>query len=224
MAAKYDLYPTPQPKDKQQETKYHARLVVGRTFTNQDIALEISKRCTIRKAESLAVLEEMAEILCETLKEGHAVKLDGIGTFRISAKSPTVVSKRAIRGESVKFGGVVFRAEKRLLKQLNGVKFRRVARSRNSVELSEIEIDGLLMEYFKDHECITTKEMQMLCGLSRHTALRRLKARVEAGTMTHPGPFRAPLYFPVPGNYGVSVNSALQNQGSSLQTSDNQEE
>ena len=69
-----------------------------------------------------------------------------------------------------------------------------------------IEIDGLLTEYFKDHAYITTKEMQYLCGLSNHTALRRLKQRVEEGRMTHPGHIRSAFYFPVPGNYGVSVD------------------
>lgn len=53
---------------------------------------------------------------------------------------------------------------------------------------------------------ITTKELQSLCGLSNHTALRRLKERVKAGKMTHPGNRYSAFYFPVPGNYGISRN------------------
>ena len=205
MAAKYDFFPTPQPKDKQPKERYHARLVVERTFTNKDIAEEISNRSTIRKAEALAVLDEMADFFLQKLGEGHAVKLAGIGTFRIRAKSPAVRSKKEVRAESIKFDGVVFRAEKKLTKRLEATKFQKVTYSNTSADISEIEIDGRLMEYFKDHTYITTKEMQMLCGLSKHTALRRLKERVEAGQLTHPGPLRSAFYFPVPGNYGVSV-------------------
>ena len=205
MAAKYDFFPTPQPKNKQPKERYHARLVVERTFTNKDIAEEISKRSTIRRAEAMAVLDEMADFFLQKLGEGHAVKLAGIGTFRIRGKSPAVRSKKEVRAESIKFDGVVFRAEKKLTKRLEATKFQKVTYSKTSTDISEIEIDGRLMEYFKDHTYITTKEMQILCGLSKHTALRRLKERVEAGQLTHPGPLRSAFYFPVPGNYGVSV-------------------
>ena len=65
---------------------------------------------------------------------------------------------------------------------------------------------GIMTEYFKDHQYITTKDLQYLSGLSNHTALRRLKERVEAGKMTHPGHRYSAFYFPVPGNYGISTD------------------
>lgn len=217
MTAKYDFYLTPQPKEKQEKTKYHARVVIDRTLGNQEIATEISKRCTINKAEAMAVMDEMQEIFRQMLAEGHAIKLEGIGTFRISAKSPTITSKNEIRAESIKFGGVVYRPEKKLLRRLGSTKFQKVMYSKTSVDISDIEIDGLLTEYFKDHTYITTKELQYLCGLSNHTALRRLKERVKEGRMTHPGHRHSAFYFPIPGNFGISTNSnpesALQNPG-----------
>ena len=215
MTAKYDFFLTPQPKEKQEKTKYHARVVIDRTLGNQEIATEISKRCTINKAEAMAVMDEMQEIFRQMLAEGHAIKLEGIGTFRISAKSPTITSKNEIRAESIKFGGVVYRPEKKLLRRLGSTKFQKVMYSKTSVDISDIEIDGLLTEYFKDHTYITTKELQYLCGLSNHTALRRLKERVKEGRMTHPGHRHSAFYFPVAGNFGISTNSnpesALQN-------------
>ena len=205
MAVKYDFFLTPQPKEKQENVKYHARTVVESTLTNKDIADEISRRCTIRKAEAMAVLEEVADIFLEKLSEGHAIQLKGIGTFHISAKSPSVSSKKEVRAESIECGGVVYRAEKKLLRQLGNTKFQKVSCSQTSVELGDIELDGILTEYFKDHPYITTKELQDLSGLSNHTALRRLKERVKAGKMTHPGHRYSAFYFPVPGNYGISI-------------------
>ena len=217
MTAKYDFFLTPQPKEKQEKTKYHARVVIDRTLGNQEIATEISKRCTINKAEAMAVMDEMQEIFRQMLAEGHAIKLEGIGTFRISAKSPAITSKNEIRAESIKFGGVVYRPEKKLLRRLGSTKFQKVMYSKTSVDISDIEIDDLLTEYFKDHTYITTKELQYLCGLSNHTALRRLKERVKEGRMTHPGHRHSAFYFPIPGNFGISTNSnpesALQNPG-----------
>ena len=206
MTAKYDFFLTPQPKEKQHKVRFHARIVVNETLDNKDIATEISKRCTINKAEAMAVMDEMQEIFRQKLAEGHAIKLEGIGTFRISAKSPSVRTKNEVRAESIKFGGVVFRPEKKLLRKLSATKFQKVTYSQTSTEISNTEIDGLLTVYFKDHAYITTKEMQHLCGLSNHTALRRLKERVAEGKLTHPGHLRSAFYFPVSGNYGVNGN------------------
>ena len=154
----------------------------------------------------MAVMDEMAEIFRQKLAEGHAIKIEGIGTFHISAKSPSVRSKKEVRAESIKCGGVVYRAEKKLLRQLSGTKFQKVMYSKTSLETSEIELDGILTEHFKDHPYITTKELQYLSGLSNHTALRRLKERVKEGRMTHPGHRYSAFYFPVPGNYGISTD------------------
>ncbi len=219
MPVKYDFFLTPQPKEKQQKVRYHARTVVDSTWNNKDIALEISKRCTIRKAEAEAVMQEMSEIFLQKLAEGHAIKLEGIGTFRISAKSPSVRTKKEVRAESIKFGGVVFRPEKKLLRQLSGTKFQKVMYSQTSLEVSDIELDGILTEHFKDHAYITTKELQYISGLSNHTALRRLKQRVEEGRMTHPGHRFSAFYFPVPGNFGISRD---ENTDAALQSSDNE--
>lgn len=219
MPVKYDFFLTPQPKEKQQKVRYHARVVVERTLDNKDIATEISKRCTINKAEAMAVMDEMAEIFLQKLGEGHAIKLEGIGTFRISAKSPSVRAKNEVRAESIKFGGVVFRAEKKLLRRLSNTKFQKVMYSQTSLEVSDIELDGLLTMHFKDHPYITTKELQLLSGLSNHTALRRLKQRVKEGRMTHPGHRYSAFYFPVPGNFGISRDV---NTDAALQPSDNE--
>ena len=206
MAVKYDFFLTPQPKEKQQKVRYHARTVVDRTFSNKDIATEISKRCTINKAEAMAVMDEMADIFLQKLSEGHAIKLEGIGTFHISAKSPSVRTKKEIRAESIQCGGIVYRAEKKLLRKLSATKFQKVAYSKTSLDVSDIDLDNILMNHFKEHPYITTKELQDLSGLSNHTALRRLKERVEAGKMTHPGHRYSGFYFPVPGNYGTSTD------------------
>ena len=73
MPVKYDFFLTPQPKEKQQKVRYHARTVVESTLGNKDIATEISKRCTINRAEAMAVMDEMAEIFRQKLMEGHAI-------------------------------------------------------------------------------------------------------------------------------------------------------
>ena len=205
MAALYDLFRTPQPKG-EEKVRYHARSVVTGKMNTRDLIQGITKRSAFKEGIVAGVLMALEEVLCDSLAEGKSVQLDGVGAFRISAKSPSVRDRHEIRAESIRLKGVVYTADRKLLKKLKGVKFVRTKYSRCSEEISEMEIDGLLMEFFKEHDYITTKEMQQLCGLSNATALRRLQERVKAGTLTHPGHLRAPFYFPVPGHYGVSRN------------------
>lgn len=203
MAAKYDFFPTPLRKD-DKEVKYHARLVTDGKLTTKDIARKIAGRCTIKESDVMGVFIALEDILCHSLGEGKIVHLDGVGSFRISAKSPTVKDKHEVRAESIEFKNIVYTPEKQLLRKLSATRFERVKYTHCSAELSGIEIDGLLMEYFKDHAYITTKAMRTLCGLSYATALRRLQERVKEGRLEHPGYLRSPFYFPVPGHFGVS--------------------
>lgn len=203
MAALYDLFRTPQPKD-EKKVRYHARSVVTGKVSTRDLVRTIAGRSAFKEGVVTGVLMALEDALRDALAEGKSVQLDGVGAFRISAKSPSVRDRHEVRAGSIEFKGVVYKADKKLLKKLSTTKFMRTKYSQCSADLSEIEIDGLLMEYFKEHDYITTKELEQLCGLSNATALRRLKDRVKEGRLTHPGHRRAPFYFPVPGNYGVS--------------------
>ena len=203
MAALYDLFRTPQPKG-DEKVRYHARSVVTGKMTTRDLIQDIARRSAFKEGVVTGVLISLEEALKDALADGKSVQLDGIGAFRISAKSPSVSDRHEINAKSIKLKGVVYKADSSLLKKLSDTKFSRTKYSKCSGEISEIEIDGLLVEYFKEHDYITTKEMQQLCKLSNATALRRLQARVKEGKLSHPGHLRAPFYFPVPGNYGVS--------------------
>ena len=184
--------------------KYHARLVTDGKLTTKDIARKIAGRCTIKESDVMGVFIALEDILRSSLGEGKIVHLDGVGSFRISAKSPTVKDKHEIRAESIEFKNIVYTPEKQLLRKLSDTRFERVKYTRCSAELSGIEIDGLLTDYFKDHAYITTTAMRTLCGLSYATALRRLQERVKEGRLEHPGYLRSPFYFPVPGHFGIS--------------------
>ena len=203
MAALYDLFRTPQPQDKK-KVRYHARSVVTGKVDTQDLVRIIAQRSAFKESVVTGVLVGLKDVLSELLADGKSIQLDGVGAFRISAKSPSVRDRHEIRSESIEFKGVVYKADKKLLRKLSATKFLRTKDSHCSEDISEIEIYGVLKEYFKEHDYITTKELEQLCGLSNATALRRLKDRVKEGKLTHPGHLRAPFYFPVPGNYGVS--------------------
>ncbi|MDD3038236.1 HU family DNA-binding protein [Bacteroides sp.] len=205
MSALYDFFLTPQPKDSNKK-RYHARLVVRDTMTLEDIAKIIESRSSLRKGDVIGSFIEFANIFKEELSNGNSIHIEGVGSFRIKAESPEVRSPKEMRAEHIRCAGVVFTPEKELLRELKATTFEKVRETRRSQELSDIEIDGKLAEFFKDHDYITTRQLCALCGLRKATALRRLQKRVEEGRLTHPGYLRSPFYFPVPGWFGVSRN------------------
>ncbi|SHF30024.1 DNA-binding protein, histone-like, putative [Bacteroides faecichinchillae] len=205
MSALYDFFLTPQPKDSNKK-RYHARLVVRDTITLEDIAGIIESRSSLRKGDVIGSFIEFANVFKDELSNGNSIHIEGVGSFRIKAESPEVRSPKEIRAEHIRCAGVVFTPEKELLRKLKATTFEKVRETRRSQELSDIEIDGKLAEFFKDHDYITTRQLCALCGLRKATSLRRLQKRVEEGRMTHPGYLRSPFYFPVPGWFGVSRN------------------
>lgn len=205
MKALYDFFLTPQPKDSN-KTRYHARLVVRDTVTLEDIAEVIESRSTLRQSDVRGAFLEFANIFRQELSNGNSIHIEGVGSFRIKAESPEVRSPKEIRAENIHCNGVVFTPEKELLRELKVTSFEKVSVSHRSQELSDIEIDGKLAEFFKDNACITTRQLCSLCGLRKATALRRLQKRVDEGRLTHPGYLRSPFYFPVAGWFGVSKN------------------
>ena len=156
MTALYDLFRTPQPKG-EEKVRYHARSVVTGKMSTQDLIHTIARRNAFKEGIVTGVLIALEEVILDALAEGKSVQLDGIGAFRISAKSPSVRDKHEIRAESIEFKGVVYKADNKLLRKLKGIKFLRTKHSKCSDDISEIEIDGLLTDYFKEHDCITTK-------------------------------------------------------------------
>ncbi len=213
MNAQYDFFPTPQPKGSNKK-RFHARLVVGEHVTTDEVVKLISTRCSLSQGDVRATLTELSEVLEWEIKDGNSVCLDGIGTFRGSAKSPSVRSVKEIRAESIRFGGIVYRPDTRLEKRLMGMKFQKAASSHRSELLTDVEIDGLLADYFQDHESITTRAMSALCGLRLSTALRRLKQRVAEGRLRHPGYRQAPFYYPVSGCYPVYRHTGEEGESS----------
>lgn len=113
-----------------------------------------------------------------------------------------VKEKDDVRAESIHFKSIAFTPEKQLRKQLSNTKFVRSEHGDHTLKHSEIELMGILTDYFKDHDYITRYDLEHVCGMTRSTAYRRLKVWIgEKKLKKIP---RIDAYAPVPGNFGVS--------------------
>ena len=81
-----------------------------------------------------------------------------------------------VRAESIRFKSVVYKSEKAICGKLEGLKFIRSERGGHTKNYSDIELMGILSDYFKYNSYITRLELERVCGMTRSTAYRRIKS------------------------------------------------
>ena len=113
-----------------------------------------------------------------------------------------------ILGESLREGKVRFRPDSNLKGHFVGVRANQSKYVRHSEKVSEVEIDMLLKEYFAEHQMMTRRDFQEVCGLARTTAKMQLVRLRGEGKLVNIGLRNQPMYVPAPGYYGVSRDAA----------------
>lgn len=69
---------------------WYAHAVSSDVVGIKELALRISNRCTVTEPDILAVISALVFEMNQVLKSGSRVKIDGLGTFRVSFHSQGV--------------------------------------------------------------------------------------------------------------------------------------
>ena len=67
--------------------KWFGRAIHIGTLETSDIADVIQRNCSMKKSDVLAVLNELTEVVQDNLQNSYAVKLNGLGTFKLGISS-----------------------------------------------------------------------------------------------------------------------------------------
>lgn len=206
---KFDVYANPNAKNEEDDKFYHVRVAGSKTVDFEEVLEDMSSRSTVTSTDIVAVLDGLSHTLIRTLKNGNRIHIKGLGYFSVSITAPQTNKPKTITRKKVSVKGIDFRPEKELLEKLKATaQFEYVKEKNHSQDYSDIEIQGILTEYFKDHRSITRTTFQNICGLTRSTAVRRLKTFT---TTTYPmlineGVKNAPVYVPAKGFFGRSFD------------------
>lgn len=207
MAVKFELYKTPMPEEKKNKMRYHARTISYGTVETEDLVYRIHSRCTLNPSDIIATLEEVKYEVAQCLKEGKKVHIDGLGFLQVTLSCEEVIrNPKDKRVHTVKLKAIKFKADKALKAELSDMKFERSKYKPHSAELSKTEIDRKLTEYFAENQIITRRDFQRLCQMTQITAYRHIKRLIEEKKLQNKGTTHQPIYTPVPGNFGVSVD------------------
>lgn len=104
--------------------KWYARMWSANTINTADLARELSHSSSITEADILAVLYGMEDIIRQHLNNSETVRLDRLGTFRVSLCSHLADSKDAVNKNLIYGYRVVFLPEKSF-SSIKGVEGRR---------------------------------------------------------------------------------------------------
>ena len=97
----------------QRSGKWYARMVPIGMIDTRGLAEIIQRNCTVKKADVLAVLDELVETMRDQLQDSKRVKLDGFGSFKIGINCRGARSAKAFTvSDNIEGLHVVFTPER----------------------------------------------------------------------------------------------------------------
>lgn len=108
------------------DQKYYATPVYTGETNLRKLGSELSARSTVTKADAIAVLTGLVDLIAEKLKNGDIVRLGDLGSFRISINSNGEESAEQVSSKSIKRSRVNFRPAKELQYALSDLSFEKV--------------------------------------------------------------------------------------------------
>lgn len=103
---------------------YGIPVTAGRVTTDE-LAQEITDRCTLTRGDVLAAVCVLSEVILERLRNGYSVELKDIGDLFLSAGSEGYEEAKDCTPHRVKAKRVCFRMCPRLRKEIKFIKFER---------------------------------------------------------------------------------------------------
>jgi len=199
----YEVYNTPS-SNKEELGRFQCTDNKQRSHYLQPIKERFEYASSATPGDVSLIMDGIVSQIKRHLGEGESVQLGDLGTFSVGISGPNTTKRKAINATNLEVTDVYFRPRKKLIRDINRVaKFESTRLKHHSIEYSDIEIEALLTDFFKDHAYITRREFESLCGLTRPTAMRRIK-ELCGGTyplLSREGPRNSSIYVPTSGSF-----------------------
>ncbi|MDD2191652.1 MAG: HU family DNA-binding protein [Bacteroidales bacterium] len=103
--------------------KFYACPKTFMVFDEDDLAEEISQRCSLTQGDVVGAVSALSEIIKEKLMMGASVKIKGIGTFGVWVTSDGFDDPKDITAKKVKATKVTYKADRKLTQAIREMKF-----------------------------------------------------------------------------------------------------
>lgn len=111
------------PEDK---PRYYAKAVTKGTVTLDAVCDIIAEECTLSKSDVVSVMAALNRHMMKNLQDGYTVKIESLGTFSASVKSPTVDSPEEVLPQDVTFSKINYLPEVKMIESFKEVEFKKV--------------------------------------------------------------------------------------------------
>lgn len=168
--------------------RYFADFAHREVLSTDEVATRIQASSTLKKADVLAVITELGDLICEQMAQGNSVKLEGLGIFSPSLKLDGVEEVKRqgsdsayLRTKNVHIDRVRFKVQNDVLEAANHA----FAPARDTddgvvvptTELSEVgERKELVRKYLMTSPVMTIQNYMNITNLRRTNATNELKA------------------------------------------------
>ncbi|MDR1339715.1 MAG: DNA-binding protein [Prevotellaceae bacterium] len=106
--------------------KFYAVVKSTGVITLKTLGKKITQRCTVKYADTLAILEAVTQVLGNELSDGKIVQFGDFGSFRIGVSSNSSETKKKFTTSMIKSRKVIFRQGACLKEVLNNLTFENV--------------------------------------------------------------------------------------------------
>jgi len=100
------------------EVKYYPCAVSSGTVVLEELAQEISYRCTLTEADCYASIIALSEVIADALSNGKIIKMDKLGSLQLTLKSKGSSTPEACSKTNIIGNKIVFKPSKYLKKRM----------------------------------------------------------------------------------------------------------
>lgn len=126
-AVTYSVVPRKNPRDPEGEVKYYAQAQARGVMGIRAMAERIQKSCTVTRADIMAVLVALSEVVTEGLQNGEIVRLGDLGSFQVGLSGSGSSTKEDYNTSQIERVRINFRPGADLIAAISGLSYQRVA-------------------------------------------------------------------------------------------------
>ena len=122
----YSVVARRNPQNENEQARYYAHAQSNGDVSINEMAARIEKCCTVTKADTMAVLIALEDVIMEALSGGEIVRLADLGTFQIGVSGEGAMSADKYNVSLIKKARINFRPSKLLRDSLSKLTYTRV--------------------------------------------------------------------------------------------------
>ena len=122
----YSVVARKNPQNKNEPARFYAQAQSNGDVSINEMATRIEKCCTVTKADTVAVLIALEDVIIEALAAGEIVRLADLGTFQIGLSGEGAMVPEKYTSSFIKKARINFRPGKQLKDSLNNLTYARV--------------------------------------------------------------------------------------------------